>query len=210
MAYRINGKNLAVARLMPRGINGEPRLKYLHANSKGVTSISPHVIARVSLPSTSSPVQPTIWPKETVDEFLKSASGDLNEAMVVDDGIEAVTSPEYIVPVIDKEIPEPGEETATFTVNAELLIKVLKAACDVTTDADKTVRLRVVPSRNRMRIDAYCQPGEQEFVAVINGMEYTGANIPGDAPSDAAPKAEMKPIQGNLGLKSNTGRRFRA
>lgn len=211
MAYRINGKNLAIARLMPRGKTGDDRLKYLHASSKGVSVISPSVVARVSLPAgQESGLSATVWPEGTVDELLAAQAGDLTVEQRVEEGLEAITGPEYLVPQIDKVIPEPEAQDATFTVNAELLIKVLKAACDVTTDADKTVRLRVIEDANQLRIDAYCQPGEQEFVAVVSGMEYTGANIPGDKPTYAPPKAEVKPIQKGLGLKTNTGRRFRA
>lgn len=211
MAYRINGKNLAVARLMPRGKTGEPRLKYLHVNSKGVTAVAPTVVARVSLPTgQESGLGATLWPEETVDELLALQAGDVTVEQRAEEGVEAITGPDYLVPQVDKVIPEPENQDAFFTVNAELLIKVLKAASDVTTDADKTVRLRVYQDTNQMRVDAYCQPGEQEFVAVISGMEYTGSNIPGDRPTDAPPKPEVKPIQKGLGLKSNTGRRFRA
>lgn len=211
MTYRINRKNLAVARLMPRGKTGEPRLKYLHASPKGVTAIAPSVIARVSLPAGHpAGVGATIWPQDRVDELLAIHHMDPSQSHEVEEGLDAVTGPDYLVPQIDREIPEPDEQDAFFTVNAEMLIKVLKAACEVTTDADKTVRLRITQSKNRMRVDTYCQPGEQEFVAVLSGIEYTGANIPGDRPSDAPPKPEVKPIQKGLGLKATTGRRFRA
>ena len=210
MAYRINGKNLSVARLMPRGKDGDARLKYLHAGPKGVTAISPEVIARVSMPKGQADVTSTIWPQESVEKFLATSPTDLNDLVEVPEGLPAVTSPDFLVPQIDKVIPEPEMQDAFVTVNAELLIKVLKAACDVTTDADKTVRLRVHQEENVLRVDAYCQPGEQEFVAVLTGVEYTGNNIPGDRPSDAPAKPEVKPIQQGLGLKSSTGRRFRA
>lgn len=204
---KINGKNMTVARLMPRGQKADPRLKYLHVSSKGVTAVSTEVTARVSLP-TPQPIAASIWPQEKVEEILKQHGGQPLEMVTEQqDGLPAVTGPEYLVPKIEDVIPDASDQKATFTCNAELLAKVLKCACEVTTDADKTVRLRFYG--DTLRIDTWREPGQQEFVAVVMGIEYDGSNIPGDLAEGEEPKPEVKPKQGGLALKAAAGRRFK-
>lgn len=211
--YRINGKNLSIARLIPRGKDSDSaRMQYMHASSKGTAIIAPTVVARVSLPPQGPDMDdtPTIWPTEKVDELLAAKGSDVSKDILVEPGRPAVTGADYMVPKLDPVFPDAQEQSASFTVNAELLLKVLKAACEVTTDAEKAVRLRFCPGRNVLRVDTYRQPGEQEFVAVIQELEYCGENIPGDKPSDAPP-VENKPKPAKLGeLKVNAGRKFRA
>jgi hypothetical protein len=62
MSYHVTGKNLALGRLMVRGKNAEPRLKYLHCGPQGMSVITPTVVARVSLPDAPNNAQPTIGP----------------------------------------------------------------------------------------------------------------------------------------------------
>lgn len=219
MGFKLNGKNFSVVRLMGRGKNFEDRLKYLHASTKGTTVVTPTLVARVSLPGDKSTTQeiiggqpstPCIWPQKQVDELTKPTpeSGDYVE---MPDGLPAVTGPDYLIPNLDKLIPEAGEQNASITINGETLLKVLKVACEVTNDADKTVRLRICPEKGLLRVDTYRQPGEQEFVASIVEIEYYGANIPGDKTKDTPEpaKVEVKPSQATHTLKASTGRRFR-
>lgn len=217
VGYKLNGRNFSVVRLMGRGKNFEDRLKYLHASAKGTTVVTPTVVARVSLPGEKSttgpigtqPVTPVIWPQKQIDELTKPApeSGDFVE---MPDGLPAVTGPDYLVPNLDKLIPEAGEQNASITVNGETLLKVLKVACEVTEDNDKTVRLRICPEKGLLRVDTYREPGKQEFVASIVEIEYYGGNIPGDKTKDTPePVKEVKPSQATHTLKASTGRRFR-
>lgn len=207
MAYKINGKNMTIARLMPKGQNADPRLKYMHASPKGTTVISSSVIARVSLP-TPQTGSGTLWPQDKVEQMLKQHGGQEMDLVTEHDEMEpAVTGPNYLVPKIDDILPAPGDQKASFTCNAELLIKVLKAACEVTDDSNNSVRLRFCG--DRLRIDTWRMPGQQEFVAVVKEIEYDGDNIPGDIIS-GEPKVEKKPQQGGLALKANAGRKFRA
>lgn len=210
--YRLNGKNLSLTRLMGRGKSFEDRLKYIHASAKGTAVVSPTVIARVSLPSgESQPSSSVIWSQKQIDE-LKKPTPESDEVIQMPEGLPAVTGPDYLVPNIDKLFPEPSEQTASITVNAENLLKILKVACDVTTDADKTVRLRICPEKGVLRVDSYRQPGQQEFVALIREIEYFGSNIPGEKTAADANKPvqpEVKPSQATISLKTSTGRRFR-
>lgn len=209
MAFRINGKNLSITRLIPRGKNGESRLKYLHVSTKGTAVIDKHVVARVTLPEeTISTGTPMLLTQDQLGT-LGHIPAESTELVELPQGRPAITGPEYLVPKIDNLIPDPDEQSASFTVNAEVLLKVLKVACEVTDDADKTIRLRICPEKKCLRIDAFRQPGKQEFVAVVRSIEYGGGNIPGDKSSDAPPVEEVPPVQGTLMLKASSGRRFR-
>jgi hypothetical protein len=205
MTYRVNRKNMAVSRLMPRGKSADPRLKYIHVSPKGTTAINPVAIARVSLPKGNLPVLPALIPQNEID-VIGILPGD--ESIDLPAGVPATTGADYLVPRIDQLIPEPNTQTTSFTCNGEMLLKLLKVACEVTNDSDKTIRLRICPSLGMMRIDSYRQPGEQEFVGVIKELEYYGNYIPGDS-TGAAPKPETKPKQVGIALKTETGRRFR-
>jgi hypothetical protein len=211
VSFKLNGKNLSIGRLMARGTNGEARLKYIHGSAKGTSVVTPTVVARVSLPKDAPvPSSSVIWTQKEIDSMGKTAP-ESNELVDMPEGRLAVTGPEYLVPNIDKLLPEPSDQTASITVNGELLLKILKVACEVTTDNDKTIRLRICPEKSAMRIDTFRQPGEQEFVAVIREIEYYGQHIPGDKSKDdkTPEKPEVKPLQTSLTLKATTGRRFR-
>jgi hypothetical protein len=208
MSYRVNGKCLAVARLMVRGKNADKRLKYLHCGSQGMTVVTPQVIARVSLPEQEKglPLGTLIYPQKTIDALNRPAP-ESNDIVQLPKGEPAVTGPNYLVPSIDKCFPGPQEQTFAMTVNGDLLRKLLTVACEVCNDSDKTMRLRFCQSSNSLRVDTYRQPGEQEFVGVLKGMRYEGNFIPGE--SGGSPVIEQKPIQGNIVLKPSQGRRFR-
>jgi hypothetical protein len=205
----VNGKNLAVGRLMPRGKDSDiQRLKYIHVGPKGTTVVGPVVVARVSLPTESVGVETSrIIPQDAFDALDRPAP-ESDRLIDLPQGLPAVTGPHYLVPQIDRCFPDPQDISATFTCNGELLRKLLTVACEVCKDGDKTVRLRISESMNSMRIDAYRQPGDQEFCGVIKAMEYDGSYIPGELPT-GMPKVEKKPQQSGLSLKTATGRRFR-
>lgn len=216
MSYRVNGKNLALGRLMVRGKTADKRLKYIHVGQKGTTVITPNLVARVSLPDNSLALPPAmlpaIIPQSDIDK-LRGCPGVTpeNETVTVEmpKGLPAVTQPEYLVPQVDKCFPAPEHQTATFTCNADLLRKLLTVACEVSKDGDKTVRLRICSDFNTLRIDTYRQPEDQEFCGVLKGIDYDGDYIPGEPPTDAPHKIEKKPMQKALGLKTTVGRRFR-
>ena len=209
MSYRVNGKCLAVGRLMVRGKDADRRLKYLHCGSQGMTVVTQEVVARVSLPEQEKglPLGTLLYSQEKIDS-IKRPAPESNEVVQLPEGEPAVTGPHYLVPQIDKCFPSPQEQTYAMTVNGDLLRKLLTVACEVCKDSDKTMRLRFCKETNSLRIDTYRQPGEQEFVGVIKGMKYTGNYIPGDASNDV-PVVEQKPIQGNIVLSPSTGRKFR-
>lgn len=209
MSYRVNGKCLAVGRLMVRGKNADKRLKYLHCGKDGVSVFSQAVVARVSLPESEKgmPLGPLLYSQETMDG-IKRPAPESNEVIELPPGEPAVTGPHFLVPQIDKCFPGPQDTTYTMTVNGDLLRKLLTVACEVCKDSDKTMRLRFCRDLNSLRIDTYRQPGDQEFVGVLKGMRYDGKYIPGEATSDT-PVVESKPVQGNIALKPSTGRKFR-
>jgi len=214
MSYQVNGKCLAVGRLMVRGKDAEHRLKYLHCGPQGLTVVTPNIVARVSLPEQERlpgqerlPLGTLLYPQGAIDA-LKRPAPESKEIVQLPEGEPAVTGPYFLVPQIDKMFPSPQEQTYQFTVNGDLLRKLLTVACEVTNDSEKTMRLRFCKETNSLRIDTYRQPGEQEFVGVIKGMKYIGNFIPGDLQKDTS-VVESKPVQGNIVLKPSTGRRFR-
>lgn len=210
MSYRVNGKNLAVGRLMVRGKTADKRMKYIHVSPKGTSVISPLTVARVSLPDACAPTltPAVIIPQEQIDKLRPLLTPESEDTIELPEGLPAVTQRDYLVPQIDKCFPAPEHQTAVFTCNGDLLRKLLTVACEVSKDSDKTIRLRICEEYNTLRIDTYRQPGDQEFCGVLRGMEYAGDYIPGEPPADA-PKVEKKPQQKVMSLKVSVGRRFR-
>lgn len=216
MGYKINSKNLAVTRMMPRGPKADLRLKYMHTGPKGTTCLTSAYLVRVSLPeATDQPKFPVTYSQQQIDalhgHYWQGGTFDMG------DGRPAVTNPEQLVPRIDDAIPDPADQVATFTCNGAILLKMLKVANEVCDDSEKPLRLRLFgkcdpddPTRAaELRIDAYRQEGKQEFLGVLKGMEYYGALIPGDKPSGASVKEEP-PKQIKQTLRVSTGRRFRS
>lgn len=207
MPYQVNGKNLSVGRLMVRGKDADKRLKYIHVGPKGTTAVTPGMVARVSLPVGNTASVPEIIPQALFDEIDRVPPG--SEQMIeLPKGEPAATGPHYLVPAIDKTFPEPTDIDVSFTCNGDMLRKLLTVACEVTNDADKTLRLRISKSQNALRVDTYRQPGDQEFIGVLKGIDYDGDFIPGEIPTGVV-KPEKKPQQSGLALKSTTGRKFR-
>ena len=75
MAYKVNGKNLSVSRLMVRGKDADKRLKYVHVGPKGTSVFSPIMVARVSLPEkVDQDVQPNaVIPQDAIDSLGRVA-----------------------------------------------------------------------------------------------------------------------------------------
>ena len=220
MGYKLNAKNLAVNRLMPRGPKAEKRLKYMHASAKGTVCITPAYLVRVGLPAGEcQPRLPVIFPQADIDNFDKLGQTQYRDGLAFDmgEGRPAGTGPEFLIPKIDDAIPDPADQTASFTCNGEILLKMLKIANEVCTDSDKPITLRFYGNSQHptdttqaavLRIDSYRHPGEQEFLGVLKGQEYYGNLIPGNRPSDV-PVKEEKPRQITETLRVATGRRFR-
>jgi len=205
MSYRVNGKNLAVSRLIVRGKDADKRLKYMHVGPKGTTVATPIAAVRVSLPEGEpQPLASAVIPQATLDNLPKSN----DDVVILPDGEPAQTGPKFLVPQIDKIFPGPEYTTVAFTCNGELLRKMLTVACEVSEDSEKTIRLRICKDLNTLRVDAYRLPGKQEFCGVIKGILYDGNYIPGELPSDV-PKVEKRPQQQAVVLKVAQGRKFR-
>jgi hypothetical protein len=217
MGYKINSKNLSVARLMPRGPKADKRLKYLHTGPSGTTCLTPSYLVRVSLPADQpQPKFPVLYTQDQIDNlnghYFQGGTFDMGDV-----GSPAVNSPSFIVPKIDDSIPDPGDQLATFTCNGEILLKMLKIANEVCDDSQKPLRLRLYGKVNpddptqvgELRIDTYRQEGAQEFLGVLKGLEYYGDLIPGDKTKNA-PVKEEPPKQRTETLKVSTGRRFRS
>lgn len=212
MGYRVNGKNLAVARLMVRGKDADKRMKYIHVGPKGTSVITPWVVARVSLPrGESQPFGSAVIPQVETEKLLRIPP-ESEDVITLPEGEPATTGPHFLVPIIDKCFPQAEYTTAVFTCNGDLLRKLLTVACDVSDDADKTIRLRICNDLNSLRIDTYRQPGQQEFCGVLKGIDYDGDYIPGDSVNPNKKlnwKGEKKPQQTGMLLKVSTGRKFR-
>ncbi len=217
MGYKLNAKNLAVTRLMPRGPKADKRLKYMHTGPQGTTCLTSSYLVRVSLPSGEvQPRLPVLYTQNQIDEQAQRFHG-LAGTFDIGDGRPAVNGPEHTVPKIDDVIPDPADQTATFTCNGEILLKMLKIVSEVCDDSEKPIRLRLYgkvdpadPTQAaELRIDSYRQDGRQEFLGILKGMEYYGNLIPGDMPHDT-PAKEEAPKQITETLKVSTGRRFRS
>lgn len=210
MGYKVNGKNLSVGRLMVRGKDADKRLKFVHVGPKGTAVVTPVVVARVSLPAG---VEQDVAPNAVIPQDQLDALGrvvpESDRIVELPEGEPAITGPHFIVPIIDRCIPEPEQQIAAITVNADLLRKLMVIATEVSTDSDYTVRLRIMNTGETpaLRIDAYRQPGDQEFVAVLKGIDYDGDYIPGE--KEPGKKVEKKPQQAGMVLKVSTGRRFK-
>lgn len=213
MGYKVNGKNLSVGRLMVRGKDADKRLKYIHVGPKGTTVVTPVVVARVSLPREfEQPITASaVIPQDAIDAIGNAAWPKPGTPSIIElpEGEPAITGPHFLVPQIDKCLLGPEFQVTSFTCNADLLRKLMVIACEVSEDGDKTVRLRICDTAGTptLRIDSYRQPGDQEFVGVLKGIDYDGDYIPGEA--QTGKKIEKKPQQQDMMLKVSTGRRFK-
>jgi hypothetical protein len=208
MDFTVNGKNLEVGRFMVRGKDEDSRLKFLHFSKDGVTAFNPHGIMRVSMPAgEAQPGVPVIVPQADVDKWhLKP-----DEKMTVPKEVTepGVTSPDYLVPNVKSIIPDPETQEFSVTVNGEMLLKMLKTACAVCEDSEKTLKLRYFPKEGKVRIDTYAMPGQQQFLGVLMELDYPGGYVPGDKTGDGPPVIEKPAQQKELALLTEEGRKFR-
>jgi hypothetical protein len=208
MKFTVNKKNAAVGRLMPRGKNGEARLKHVLVSKTGTTAFHPQGMVRVSMPEgIAQPNLAVIVPQAEVDKW--DIATDANFDIPEETTKPGVTSPDYLVPTVSSIIPDPAGQYTHATVNGELLLKMLKVMLEVNDDSEKAIRIRFYPTEGKLRIDAYRTPGSQEFVGVLSELDYAGDNIPGDRPTGAPAVAEKKPSAKGLALRTDTGRKFR-
>jgi hypothetical protein len=213
--YRVNSKNLALKRLMPRGPNAEPRLKYLHVSAAGTTIVAPDYVARVSLPleARHGLAPDTIYSQDDIDEVKPPKPEGLVERLVdLPEGEPAIDSPRHMVPNIEAQFFEPEQGMPDVIINGDKLRKMLTVACEVCEDSGKAMRIRFDMKTNRLRIDTYALPEDQSFVGVMKGMRFTGSFIGGEV-SDKSTKSNLRPAsgfqQGHLVLKRSVGRKFR-
>jgi hypothetical protein len=160
-------------------------------------------MVRVSLPvHEAQPRTAVVYRSNDLDKVRAPQGRDVVD---LGDGVPAFSGPDFIIPRIEDVIPDINDQTAVFTCNGETLLKMLKIATEVSDDHEKTLRLRVCG--DTLRIDTYRQPGAQEFLGILKGVEYNGNYIPGDKTMDVK---EEKPKQITTPLKTSTGRRFRS
>jgi hypothetical protein len=195
--YKLNSKNLAVKKLLPKG-KDSPRLKYIHASPKGTAVIQPSYLCRVSLPEHD----------QLLGDPIHISGPSYIQPVGKEDWIEGKTSPEYLVPNIEMLIPNPNEQVFTITLDGDILERLLKVANEVNEEPLNTLRLRWCPDRGMLRIDTYAEKGEQTFLGLMRTINYSG-HIPGDVIKGHA-KPKEKPVQLLTTLKSSEGRRFRS
>lgn len=210
MAFRLNKKNLAVTRAMPKGPEGNKRLAYVYASRQGTTATDGFIVARVTLPSKDGqPISPVIYPKSLIGKIMPV---DNNETVAMAGELPAMTTAEHAVPNLDALFPDAGDQSAEFTCDAEQLLTLLKVVMDVSEDADHCIRLRLCNSPRlgkTMRIDSLAFPGSQAFCGVLKGVQYDGNHIAGEQSEGDFSKSEEGPKQTPLPLVLSNGRKFR-
>jgi len=213
MSYKVNGKNLAIGRLMVRGKDPKKapaRLKYLACGPKGTTVVTPSIVARVSLPEAEQgrPLGSLLYTQEELDAIPRPAP-ESSETVQLPEGQPCVDGPNFMVPKMDSMFFTPTEDMPSFIVNADMLRKLLTVASEVCNDSEKVTRIRFDKTSNSIRLDVYRVPGEQEFTAVMKCMKCGSSNLPGFAVDAPAPLTDEKAVQGSLTLKVESGRKFR-
>lgn len=212
MAFRLNKKNLAVTRAMPKGVGGNKRLNYVYASRQGTTATDGFIVARVTLPTKEGqPVSPVIYPKSVISKIVPV---EVNEMVAMAGELPAATTAEHAVPNLDALFPEPKDQVAEFTCDAEQLLTLLKVVMDVSEDADHCIRLRLCSSPRlgqTMRIDSLAFPGHQAFCGVLKSVQYDGSHIAGALADGEVPTSmnEDGPKQTPLPLVLSSGRKFR-
>ncbi len=206
--YILNRKCFAALKAI--GPGAENRWKYVHVSPKGVLCTDTVSLIRVTLPTnvfpknTSEATEPVIFELDSAKKLQPKGE----ETVDMPEGMEAKTTGKYTVPNFDVGIPDPSNQTATVTVNAERLVQLLKAAMDVTEHSRNLVRLRFY--KDLIRIDAHRDKGGQEFLAILMGTTYAGDCIPGDAPKGTVAKPASESVdEKTLKLPVHSGRKFR-
>lgn len=213
--YRLTKKNFAATRAMPKGVDGNPRLKYMRVDRRGSTVADGQMIARVTLPAGEQPSTPTIYPKAVVEKAFADNRTELNCSgqVLMDGGLPATTTADHSVPDLDRLIPGPEDQIADFVCDGEELLALLKAALDVSEDADRCIKLRVCNKAGLgkvLRIDTLAFPGQQAFLGVVKAMQYDGPHIAGEADGSTNPKSfEAHATKTPMPLVVTSGRKFR-
>lgn len=212
--YRLTKKNFAVTRAMPRGADGNKRLKYMRVDRKGTTVADGQMIARVSLPLGEQPSTPVIYPKAVVEKIAADNRTELNCAgqVLMDGELPASTTADHSVPDLERLIPGPADQLAEFVCDGEELLILLKAALDVSEDADRVVKLRICNKAGlgkALRIDTLTFPGQQSFLGVVKAMQYDGPHIGGEADDTTNFKSMDKAVKTPMPLIVSNGRKFR-
>jgi hypothetical protein len=209
MAYRINSRNLKVARIIDK--QGDSRLRHMRVDHQGTTCTTEYCVARVGLPEKPSQFQAaTILNEQEIQKVHDSMVHDSPTSSAwVHPGRPAATGPHYLVPEVNKVIPALNEAQTSLVVNGKTLRKLLDIAIAVSNDVDATMAIRIYPDKGMLRIDNYRDTHDQEFLGVMSEIAYHGNKIPGE-PEAGKPVAEVKPKQTSFTLKTATGRRFRA
>lgn len=214
--YRLNKKNFAVTRVLPRGPEGNKRLNYVRVDRQGSIATDQQMIARVTLPGHGDqPSTPTIYPKATVLKTMSEHKGNLNCAgeVLMDGGLPAQTTADNAVPDLDRMIPKASDQIADFVCDAEELLILLKAALDVSEDADRCIKLRICNTSGlgkTLRIDTLAFPGQQAFLGVVKAMQYDGPHIAGDDEGTPSQKQfEAHATKTPMPLVLSSGRKFR-
>ena len=201
--YVLNRKCFAALKAI--GSGAENRWKYVHVSPKGVLCTDTVSLIRVTLPDSNlTPTNPVIFDLDTAKKLMPKN----DDGVSMPEGMEAKTTGKYTVPNFDVGIPDPSNQTATVTVNAERLVQLLKAAMDVTEHSRNLVRLRFY--KDSIRVDAHRDKGGQEFLGILMGTTYAGDCIPGDAPKGTVAKPASESVdEKTLKLPVHSGRKFR-
>lgn len=209
--YVVNRKVLAATRALDQSEGADKRWRYMYVSPQGAICTDTTMIAKVTLPPQlpNAPTAPQVFTEDmllNIDAKLKT-----EELVTLPQGKEAKSNGEISIPSFTAAIPNPNTQVASITVTAKHLIKLLKAACEVTDHARQLVRVRIHgtdPKNMQLRIDAHRDEDGQEFCGVLMGTIYNGSCIPGDA--NGAPVTTSEAVDtAKLTLPLSEGRKFR-
>jgi hypothetical protein len=191
---------------------GEGKFEYAFVGPKGILCTDTTSIIRVTLPTRSkatptgnmfAPTEPQVFPKAVFDKIVPETQEEFVE---LPEGLEAKTSGRFTVPNLEQGIVDSNKQTASITVNAKSLIKLLQAAIEVTDHSRSLVKLRFCG--NSLRIDAHRMENDQEFCGVLMGIQYNGSCMPGE-PDGKTNTTNEYYEEKRLPLPSTEGRKFR-
>jgi hypothetical protein len=207
--YVLNRKAFAATRALAEGADKDPKWDYMHVSPAGVICTDTKSIIKVTLPQ--QPNKDNLAPQVFTSDVFEKLRPKSDENVTMPEGLEAKSNGKIAVPDFKLAIPGPESQVAYITVTAKSLIKMLRAACEVTDHARQLVRLRICgEGKNQMlRIDAHRDEGAQEFTGVLMGTVYTGQSIPGDKQGTSTNVPETIDEK-KLSLPLTEGRKFRA
>ncbi len=189
------------------------RWKYMHVSKAGVVAtdmvsmirVSLPTMTRVSLPINDTLPEPMVYDYETALSLIPKGDSEVIMPKVG-------PNPAFSVPKFEYAVPQPKNQIASCTVDAQRLIDILKGAMDVTDHARNMVRLRFY--KDFLRVDAHKDMDGQEFMGLMSCIKYNGNSIPGDPPAGVTVDGQFKPNpetaeQGSMVLPMFEGRKFR-